>query len=195
MSVKYIIGVDAALRNTGVTVLDNAGQHVLSFNIATKNGIPDYAAVDYIVREFFERLEKYTNEVTMKHRSVAFYIENIKFTRHGDKTHARAEAIGVIKWNLRACNFPIYGVDPGAANSFLNDRFGYAQTVENASGRKSKRSSKDVKAHTMAILHKHCGFYTDNDNIADSYVMALFGYAKRVEKRRITCAPLSQIIY
>lgn len=188
MSVKYIIGIDQALRNTGVSVFDNTGKLHKSFNIQTSKGTPTHVAVDHIVEQFFEQLEEFITPELSARRGIAFFYEYIQYQRVGDKTHGRAEVAGALKWLIRQEGLNVWGVDPGAANSFLDARFHLPNP-------KRKRNSETQKAHTMDVLHRHCNFYTRDDNIADSYVMALFGYAYLIEKQRLAVTPLCKIKY
>ena len=196
MKNKWIIGVDSALRNTAYTVMDNMGNRVETYNIRTKTGTADWRSIDFIVKEFFERLERYlTPPAGYGRPPVSVFIEDIKYTRVGDKTHARAELIGTIKWLLRQERINIYGVDPGAANSFLDGRFGLEKTMTTVQGKKVKRNRDAQKAHTKAVVHRYCNFYTRDDNEADSYVMALLGYAKLIEKQHISTTPMCEPRY
>lgn len=184
MSVKFLIGVDQALRNTGVSVHDHMQNEIETFNIQTATGTPDDRAIDYIVEQFFKRLAPYF--VRHKGQQIArVYMEDITYTRHGDKTHARSECAGALKWNMRQDNIPHYGMSPGALNSFLFDRHG----VKPAS-----RKSKDIKAATMAVLHSRYNFYTEDDNKADAYVAALFGHAHAIDKQKLACRPLFRVL-
>lgn len=189
MITKYIIGIDQALRNTAVTVFDNTGRMLEFFNITTKAGTPTHICVDYIIDQFFERLAKYMTPELLRTHSTAFFIEDIKYTRAGDKTHARAEVAGVLKWLIRQDGWNVYGIDPGAANSFLDARFG----IPTPKRKRKSDGPNGQKAHTMDVLHRYCNFYTRNDNIADSYVMGLFGYAYLIEKQRLSITPLCKV--
>lgn len=197
MSAKYLVGIDGSLRDTGVVVLNNMGELVEEFSIKTKAGMLDHNSVDHIVETFFDRINKYLEVDGMPvHKSVSFFIEDIQFVRKkgNDKPYPRAEAWGTLKWLLRQEGVNIYGVDPGAANSFLDARFDQPKTNV-VNGRKVKRNSKDQKAHTMDVLHRFRNFWTKNHNIADAYVMALFGYAVMIEKQRLSYKSLCQIRY
>jgi Holliday junction resolvasome RuvABC endonuclease subunit len=183
---KYIIGVDGGLRFVGINVLDNTAKRLDSFCITTKSGEQPHRSIDSIVEEFFERLNPYIGEGDKLHKRASFFIEDITFSRAGDKTHARAEVIGVIKYLIRQSKINVYGVNPGAANSFLDTRYGIKPT---------KRRSAQQKIHTKATIHRHGNFYTDNEHIADAYVMSLYGYAYLIEKQRLTITPQCKILF
>lgn len=181
--IKWIIGVDASLRNVGLSVFDNVGNKVFTTNLSTKNGQSDHDSIDKLVKEFFEVLSPYLE----KHddQSVTrIYFELIYFGKVGKAT-ARAELIGVLKWNLREDGHRIYGVEPNALNSFFASRYGFKY---------SSRKTKEIKQITMNMLHRHCNFYTNNDNIADAYVCGLYGCAHTFEKQRLSPTPLSRVI-
>lgn len=183
--VKWIIGTDSALRNTGVSVFDNTGRMVETFNIKTGEvgAKTDHDSVDKIVREYFERLERYFEKpdgVSV----TRIYFELVYFGKVGKAT-ARAEAIGCLKWNLRQDGHTIYGVEPNALNSFLADRFNFKYP---------SRKTKEIKATTMQMLHRHCNFYTTDDNEADAYACGLYGCAHTLEKQRLSPTALSRMI-
>lgn len=152
--------------------------------IKTANGLSDHASVDQIAGGFFDFVNPYIED----HRAVV-YIEHILFAQKGKGT-ARAEANGVLKWNLRQEGIPVFGVVPNAVNSFI----GHLCNIKYPSGRKdgltTAQRSKRIKQLTMSALHEHFNFYTRDDNVADSYAIALFGYSHCIEKRRISAIPL-----
>jgi hypothetical protein len=154
-----------------------------TFNIKTKNGQNDYDAIDYIVEQFFERTQKYLDKVDDR-SVVRIYVEDSVSTLHG-KGSARAEVIGIIKWNLRQDGHKVWGVTSAAVNSFIQSKF----NVKFAS-----RKSKDVKEGTMRALHRHCGYWTTDDNCADAYAIALYGYAHAIEKQRLSPRGHSRMI-
>ena len=180
--VKYVIGIDAALRNVGYVVLDNVINVVASGNITTQAGWSEHGSIDHIVDTLFEVLERFLTPELIGSGSVAVFFEDINFSRAGDKTHARAKAVGVVQWVMRQMGMRlIYGVNNAAANSFLDGRFGL---------KPARRNSKAQKQHTMATLHRFMNFYTKNDNIADAFVVGLYGLAFLVEKQRLTVTAL-----
>lgn len=175
--------MDSALRNTGVSVFDNVGKNVTTFNIKTQNGQTDHDSIDKIVEEFFERCDPWLQKpggVSV----TRLYFELIYFGKVGKAT-ARAEAIGVLKWNLRQDGHLIYGVEPNALNSFLSSRYNFKYP---------SRKTKEIKETTMQMLHRHCGFYTRNDNEADAYTCGLYGCAHALEKQRLSPTALTRVI-
>jgi hypothetical protein len=180
--IKWVVGMDCALRNTGVSIFNNLGEKVECFNIKTKKGQTDHDSIDCIVEEFFDRCGKYLDKP--EGQSVTrIYFELVFFGKVGKAT-ARAEAIGVLKWNLRQDGHQLFGVEPKALNSFLANRLNF----------KYPKGSKQIKEATMQMLHRHCGFYTRDDNMADAYVAGLYGCAHTFEKQRLSPTALSRMI-
>jgi hypothetical protein len=159
------------------------GNHIKTFNIKTKNGQSDHHAIDSIVERFFQTCEPYLEKVDGKSICV-IYVEDSVSTLTG-KGGTRAEVIGIIKWNLREDGHKVWGVTSAAINSFIQSKF----NVKFAS-----RKSKDVKEGTMRALHRHCKFWTTDDNEADAYAIALYGYAHAVEKQRLSPRAHSRMI-
>ncbi len=201
---KYIIGVDASLRNVAISVFDNLGQLQASTCIKTITGWSDHQSIDYIIEHFFEFVNPYLVHNAEGKSLTTFYIEHILFGQNGKST-ARAEAIGIIKWNLRQERHSMFGVVPTAANSFIAGKFSITfpntgRRKRNSEGKvigdgmtKAQRT-KRIKKLTMDALHVNCNFYTTDDNIADSYVMGLFGLAHCIEKRQLSVTPLYKIL-
>jgi len=174
---KYIIGVDAALRNVGLGVRDNLGELVYSGNITTRQGMSDHDSVDLICEKFFKVLDKYLY-------SSRVYIEAINFGRQGKST-ARSEAAGVLKWNLRQADIPIFGVEPKAWQSWFAKRYGFRYT---------NWKSATLKSETKLMVHRHLNLYTENDNIADAVAITDFGYVHTFENTRLSVAALCRLI-
>jgi hypothetical protein len=162
-------------------VLDNLGNPVHRSVIKTPRGLPDHDSVDLICEEFFERcapfLEKPEGQSVTR-----VYVELVIFGKTGKAT-GRAEATGVLKWNLRQDGHMIYGVEPKALNSFFANRFGF----------KYPRNTKEIKEATKEMVHRHFGLYTNDDNQADAEVAARFGYAHTFEKQRLSPTALSRV--
>lgn len=175
--------MDCSLRNCGVSVIDNTGKRVETFNLKTRNGQTDHDSVDSLVEQFFDRcapwLEKHDGQSVTR-----LYFELIYFGKVGKAT-ARAEVVGVLKWNLRQDGHMLFGVEPNALNSFLAARYGFKYAT---------RKTADIKATTMDILHRRCNFYTKNDNEADAHVCAMYGYAHVFEKQRLSPTALARLI-
>jgi hypothetical protein len=119
-------------------------------------------------------------------RAIAFFFDDTyAFARQG-KGVGRAEAAGTIKWLLRQEAFHLYGVTPAASFSFLCSQFNLSS--------KTVKGTQAKKQTTMNILHRHRNFYTTNDNIADAYVLSMFGYAFLVEKKKLSVRPLCRLV-
>ena len=173
---KYIIGVDAALRNVGLNVRDNMDSIVFSDNITTPQGSPDHDSVDEICKEFFTKLDPYLG-------SCRIYFELINFGRMG-KSAARAEAVGVLKWNCRQADLPIYGIEPKAWQSWFAKRYGFRYT---------NWKSDTLKRETILMVHRHLNLYTQNDNVADAAAIAKFGHAHTFERARLSVSALHRV--
>jgi Holliday junction resolvasome RuvABC endonuclease subunit len=186
MAVKWIVSVDAALRNVGYAVHDNVGTLIESGNIATSNGTLDHDAIDDIVDRFFRLLDKYFVDPAI----VAVYVEDILFARHGKGT-ARAEVTGVLKWNLRQQGVKtMYGVEPKTWQSYLFHK----HSMKPARPGGGRVRTEDIKAAVMQLLHRHYNFYTDNDNIADAVGIGKFALAHAIEKRRFSVRALAKTV-
>lgn len=185
--IKWIIGVDASLRNLGLSVFDNTATKVLHANLTTRNGMTDHDSVDKLVEEFFDLLRPYLEKVDGV--SVTRIYFELIYAAGGigkqGKGTARAEVAGVIKWNLREDGHQLFGVEPNALNSFFGARYGFKYPG---------RATKVIKQTTMDMLHRHCNFYTRNDNEADAYVAGLYGCAHTFEKQRLSPTALSRMI-
>lgn len=180
MSVKYIIGIDPSLRDLGVVVLDNTGTLVESFNVTTKAGWTDHRSIDFIVEELFEKLEKYMTWPLLKSGGVVFFFEDFYYATGGragnGKMGGRLQLFGVLGWHLRTSGIKAYAAQPSSLVSFL------CGTVP--------RKSADKKKAVMDWLHHNRNFYTKNDNIADAYNAAEYGYAFIIEGQRLTVRAL-----
>ena len=190
MAIKYIVGLDIALRNVGVSVHDNVGTRLEAYNIATKNGMNDHDSIDYIVQVLFDYLNpKYFTEELTAARAVVVYVENILFAKQGKGT-ARAEVTGVIKWNLRQQGIRLYGVEPATWQSYLYQKHG-VKPHRPGGGR---IRTDDIKACVMHIVDRFYNFYTTNDNIADAIGIGQFGLAHSIERKRFSVRALSQMV-
>lgn len=174
---KYIIGVDAALRNVGLSVRDNMDTIVFSGNITTAAGMNDHDSVDQICEQFFSKLDKYLG-------SCRIYFELINFGRMG-KSAARSEAVGVLKWNCRQAGYPIYGIEPSAWQSWFASRYGFRYT---------NRKTDTLKRETILMVHRHLNLYTENDNIADATAIAKLGHAHTFENARLSVSALCRLV-
>lgn len=189
--VKYIIGIDAALRNVALSVGDNLDNVIETVNLTTKPGTNDHDSIDKLVDEVFGGnarfggIDKYLQEPN----NVAVYFEDILFGTTGKGT-ARAEVNGVLKWNLRQQGvWRLYGVTNSALNSFL---WGKHNVKPNKAG--SRATSKEIKRCTMDVLDQKYNYYTKNDNLADAYTARLFGYAHAIEKKRLSVRALARSV-
>lgn len=139
--------------------------------------------MDQVVEQFYECLAPYLEKIDGQ-SVTRVYFELVLFGKVGKAT-GRAELAGVLKWNLRQDGHMVYGVEPTSLNSFFANRYGFKYPG---------RSTKVVKETTMAMLHRHCGFYTRDDNMADADVASLYGYAHTIEKQRLSPSALSKAI-
>jgi Holliday junction resolvasome RuvABC endonuclease subunit len=183
MAVKYIVGVDAALRNVGIGVLDNTGKLVFKTNLTTPSGQQDHNSVDSLHDQFFEALEPFLTPELLKHKATVVYIEDSIFQGRG-KGIARAEAIGVIKWMLRQYGVNIYGVPNQTLWSYICKLHPPV---------KKKMGSTEKKAWTIHWVHLAYNYWTDNDNIADGIALARFGYAHSIERAKVTVRALCRV--
>jgi hypothetical protein len=190
MSIKYIVGLDVALRNVGVSVHDNVGTRLEQFNIPTSNGMNDHDSIDKIVEVLFDFMNpRYFTPELSEARAVVVYIENILFAKHGKGT-ARAEVTGVIKWNLRQQGIRLYGVEPSTWQSYL---FGKHGVKPHRPGGGRVRT-EDIKSCVMHIVDRFYNYYTTNDNIADAIGIGQFGLAHSIERKRFSVRALSRLV-
>lgn len=173
-------------------MLDNLAQLVANRLITTTQGWPDHASVDKIVEDFFEFTNPYLSDSKGK-PTAAVYIEHILFSKKGKST-ARAEAAGVIKWNLRQEGVPVYLVVPKAVNSFIGARFGVDYPSGRGDGLNADQRRKRIKQLTRQTLHTECNFYANSEDEADAYAIALFGYGHCVEKQSLSAQPAFRLI-
>ena len=178
--VKYIIGCDMSLRQSGISVHDNTNRRIRFFTIDTREGLSDHTSVDQITEKFFEELEPFLTFDLCRDKATVFFFEDLYAQSGGragkGRMAARIESMGVIKHRLREASLRLYGVTPSAAVSHLVG--------------KVPRNRADKKQAVMDWLHVNRNFYTKNDNIADAESLAEFGYSFLIEGKRLSARAL-----
>lgn len=143
------VGLDISIAETGFCALDSGGEVVASGSIPTKPGDPDITRFFNIVDSLCDKIEPGLDD--------KFMIEQYAYASKGNITRI-AELGGMVKYQLYA----IHGVPvdnfwvatPQSLKKFI--------TGSGVAG----------KGSVIKGVYKKWGFDTENDNIADAFVLS-----------------------
>jgi hypothetical protein len=156
-----------------------------TFSIKTKAGMNDHTSCDMIVGEFWDRLAPYTTMELCRTKATVFFFEDFIYTGGGRAQRGlsagRLKVAGVLEYQCREAGLLAYAVHNQALTSFLLD------------GRTPRKSDAKKRA-VIDWLHHNRNFYTTNDNQADAYALAEYGYAYCIEGQRLSVRALGKIV-
>jgi Holliday junction resolvasome RuvABC endonuclease subunit len=153
-----IIGLDLSLTSTGISVYDE-NAHVLTLSVQTTSD----DQIQPRIKAIYVAIEANLTKDMAKNGWVFIEAQlNSKFNT--GYAFDRAELAGVVKYNLWDKKIPFSFIHPGVLKKFVV-------------GRGNSRGEKKVsKKEMMARVKEWEGFVAKNDDEADAYALADFGY-------------------
>lgn len=150
------IGVDQSFTDTGLVALDQAGDHIAHASVETKPSKRPMAEIDRLLF-IWNGVQEFISEHVGSHE-VGVCLEEFAFS----KTNKMAD-LGGLGWFLR----------------IMFSRTPWNFSVAPIQSVKRTATGKGVanKAAVILNVYKRWGFETDNDNLADAYVLARIAWA------------------
>lgn len=143
------IGLDISLTDTGIVILDHEAELIHHSSIKTTPKRTDMERKNYILDTLRDTIVDNTQMCDL----AIVCIEDYAYGRSTGKVFTRAELSGTVKRWLYEVDMPVFVISPTSVKAWV------------AGGRSKKEE-------IMMAVHGIWGFQTNNDNIADAFVVA-----------------------
>lgn len=153
---KFFMGIDLSLTNTGIVVLDNKAKFIKQLEISTLSK----DVIEYRLLFIKEEIKNLLNEFS----DFIIYIEGLSMASRGQGVLQLAALHYFIRVFLYQNEFVYHVVAPTSLKKFVC-------------------TGKAKKELMLKEVYKKWGFDTDNDNIADAYGLARMSLEEYIEKK------------
>lgn len=165
------VGLDTSLQDTGIVILDSAGELLTSCNVESSPKEPELRRLLRIANSVVDEIVA----STFRFDAVVVFMEGHAYGRNTGKAKTRAELTGMVKLMLAENKTSIFVVPPKSLKKVTTG------------------NGNSTKAGMMKAVLDQWGVHYSNDNLADAYALAQYGRKVLLDKERLEYECLWQL--